>query len=154
MHGVPTSGSPGETLHHPDVELILNLTTPEAHASVALAALRAGKHVYNEKPLALALEATAFMVIPGHEGWHTNPAFYYQPGAGPMFDMEPYHLTALVNLPGAAGSASPLRASQFPRAHHHQSGPLRRKDQRQHAHPRQRPARVCQWRSANDHHQR
>ena len=44
--------------------------------------------------------ATAFMMSGGPEGWHPNPAFFYQAGAGPLFDMAPYYLTALVNLLG------------------------------------------------------
>ena len=36
----------------------------------------------------------------GTEGWHPNPEFFYQPGGGPMFDMGPYYLTAMVNLFG------------------------------------------------------
>jgi predicted dehydrogenase len=44
--------------------------------------------------------ATAFMLGRGPENWHPNPAFFYQPGAGPMFDMGPYYLTALVALLG------------------------------------------------------
>ncbi len=44
--------------------------------------------------------ATAFMMCHGHEGWHPDPGFYYQCGGGPMFDMGPYYLTALVNLMG------------------------------------------------------
>ena len=43
---------------------------------------------------------TAFMMGPGHESWHPNPAFYYQPGGGPLFDMGPYYLTALVHALG------------------------------------------------------
>jgi len=131
----------------PSIEVILNLTVPAAHADVALAALAAGKSVYNEKPLATTREdgrkllraasernlrlgcapdtflggglqtcrklidegvigepvaATAFMLSHGHEGWHPNPGFYYQPGGGPMLDMGPYYLTALVNLLGPA----------------------------------------------------
>src|ERR1700744_4205761 len=39
----------------PEVDLILNLTTPESHASIALRALEAGNHVYGEKPLALTV---------------------------------------------------------------------------------------------------
>ena len=39
-------------LASPDIDIVLNLTVPDAHASVSLAALEAGKHVYTEKPLA------------------------------------------------------------------------------------------------------
>ena len=44
--------------------------------------------------------ATAFMMNHGHEHWHPAPEFYYKVGGGPMFDMGPYYLTALVNLLG------------------------------------------------------
>ncbi|MBK0024320.1 Gfo/Idh/MocA family oxidoreductase [Brucella pseudogrignonensis] len=36
-----------------DVQIVLNLTTPESHYAVSRAALEAGKHVYSEKPLAM-----------------------------------------------------------------------------------------------------
>jgi len=42
--------------------------------------------------------ASAFMTCHGHESWHPDPEFYYQVGGGPMLDMGPYYLTALVNL--------------------------------------------------------
>ena len=44
--------------------------------------------------------ATAFMTNHGHESWHPDPEFFYKAGGGPMFDMGPYYLTALVNLIG------------------------------------------------------
>ncbi len=44
--------------------------------------------------------ATAFMACRGHESWHPDPEFYYKAGGGPMFDMGPYYLTALVALLG------------------------------------------------------
>jgi predicted dehydrogenase len=44
--------------------------------------------------------ATAFMTCHGHESWHPDPEFYYEVGGGPMLDMGPYYLTALVNLMG------------------------------------------------------
>lgn len=44
--------------------------------------------------------ATAFMMSGGHEMWHPAPEFYYDLGGGPMFDMGPYYLTALVALLG------------------------------------------------------
>ncbi|NCF65909.1 MAG: Gfo/Idh/MocA family oxidoreductase [Chloroflexi bacterium] len=50
--------------------------------------------------------ATAFMMEPGHESWHPNPEFYYKPGGGPMFDMGPYYLTALVSLLGPVTAVS------------------------------------------------
>lgn len=46
------------------------------------------------------MAATAFMLCHGHESWHPAPEFYYKAGGGPMFDMGPYYLTALVNMLG------------------------------------------------------
>ena len=46
------------------------------------------------------IAATAFMMNHGPEGWHPDPDFYFQPGAGPMFDMGPYYLTALIAMLG------------------------------------------------------
>ncbi len=143
------------------VDVVLNLTIPAAHASVALAALSAGKHVYGEKPLAATgaeatrvvdaaaeaglrvgcapdtvlgrgtqtarkavddgligapVAATAFMVTPGHERWHPDPEFYYRPGGGPLLDMGPYYLSALVHLLGpvrrVVGASSRPRGSR------------------------------------------
>src|SRR6202012_5300646 len=48
-YNVPASGSPQQALDHPDVQLVVNLTIPAAHAEVASAAIAAGKHVWNEK---------------------------------------------------------------------------------------------------------
>ena len=59
------------------------------------------------------LAATASMTTPGHERWHPNPDFYYQPGGGPLLDMGPYYVTALITLLGPVasviGAASSLR---------------------------------------------
>ena len=134
-----------QLLADPEIEIVVNLTTPQAHYPVALQALQAGKSVYNEKPLTVKRQeaqeilslakqkgllvggapdtflgaglqtcrqvidsgkigrpvaATAFMLCHGHEGWHPDPEFYYKIGGGPMFDMGPYYLTALVHLLG------------------------------------------------------
>lgn len=134
-----------ELLISPDIDIVLNLTIPAAHAEVSLTAIAAGKHVYMEKPLAINKEdgakviaaakeagvrvgcapdtflgggiqtaikliddgaigtpiaATAFMLSHGPEPWHPNPFFYYLPGGGPMLDMGPYYMTALVALVG------------------------------------------------------
>jgi len=56
---------------------------------------------------------TAFMTCHGHESWHPDPDFYYQPGGGPMFDMGPYYLTALVNLIGPVKGVSGITRITF-----------------------------------------
>ncbi|RYG39572.1 Gfo/Idh/MocA family oxidoreductase [bacterium] len=158
-NGIPTSSSPDQLLANPDVELVLNLTIPKAHGTVAIAALEAGKHVYNEKPLAVSREdgrrmveiakekglrvggapdtflggahqtarraidagmigepvaAQAFMMGRGHESWHPSPEFYYEKGGGPMFDMGPYYLTALVNMIGGVSRVTGSARITFP----------------------------------------
>ena len=58
--------------------------------------------------------ASAFMVCRGHESWHPDPEFYYKHGGGPLFDMGPYYLTALVNLVGGISSVSGMARASFP----------------------------------------
>jgi predicted dehydrogenase len=132
-----------------DVDIVLNLTVPEAHAEVSLRALEAGKHVYSEKPLATTiadgvaivaaaktrglragaapdtvlgagvqearalidageigkpLAGLAAVMSHGMEHWHPNPRFFFRTGAGPVFDMGPYYLSALVTLLGPVAS--------------------------------------------------
>jgi predicted dehydrogenase len=57
--------------------------------------------------------ATAVWASGGHESWHPNPDLYYEEGGGPLFDMGPYYVTALVALLGPArrvtGSVSRAR---------------------------------------------
>ena len=156
---LPRACSVEQLLADPQVELVLNLTVPKAHAQVSLAALAAGKHVYSEKPLAcsrdqaaqilalarqknlrvgcapdtflgaglqtcrkliddgwigIPLGCTAFMTCRGHESWHPNPEFYYQQGGGPLFDMGPYYLTALVHLMGPVKRVGGVARTTFP----------------------------------------
>ena len=148
-------------LEDPDIDVVLNLTIPAAHAEIALAAIANGKHVYGEKPLAVDLPsgrrvmdaataagvrlgsapdtvlgtgtqtaravidegrigrpiaATAVMASAGPESWHPNPDFYFLPGGGPLMDMGPYYISALVHLLGpitaVVGSASRLRSER------------------------------------------
>ncbi len=156
---VPRACAVADLLVDPQIEIMLNLTTPQAHAEIALAALEAGKSVYNEKPLAIQradgsrivetaraknlrvgcapdtflggawqtarkliddgaigepIAATAFMMCHGHEHWHPDPEFLYQAGGGPMFDMGPYYLTALINLLGPVRRVSGAARVTFP----------------------------------------
>ena len=148
-YGVPHVMSFEEMLACPEIDAILNITTPAGHYPLCKAALLAGKHVYVEKPFALTyaegkelmeiarerglyvgcapdtfmgagiqtcvdiiqsgqigrpVAGTAFMMCHGHESWHPAPEFYYDIGGGPLFDMGPYYLTALVRILGPAES--------------------------------------------------
>jgi predicted dehydrogenase len=57
---------------------------------------------------------TAFMTCHGHESWHPSPEFYYERGGGPMLDMGPYYLTALVNLLGPVRRVTGSAQATFP----------------------------------------
>ena len=147
-----------ELLADPSIGVVINLTVPQVHGEVSLKILRAGKHVYSEKPLALNVEegrkildyarekklrvgcapdtflgaglqtcrkllddgwigkplsGTAFMMSRGPESWHPNPAFFYQRGAGPMLDMGPYYITALVHLLGPVKAVSAMTGEAY-----------------------------------------
>ena len=156
---IPRVCSTAELLEDPEIEIVLNLTTPDGHYDVAKQAITHSKSVYNEKPIAIELGkgkelvesakeegvliggapdtflgggiqtcrkiiedgligepigATAFMTCPGHESWHPDPEFYYKKGGGPMFDMGPYYLTALVNLLGGIDAVKASTKISFP----------------------------------------
>ncbi|PZQ47836.1 MAG: oxidoreductase [Phenylobacterium zucineum] len=140
--GVPIWGGVDVVVDHPDVEVVVNLTIPSAHVEISTRAVRAGKHVWSEKPLGLdrasaralldeataagvqvgcapdtvlgpGLQATlralaggslgrpvaglAIMQGPGPDAWHPDPEFFFAEGGGPVLDMGPYYLTALVS---------------------------------------------------------
>lgn len=58
--------------------------------------------------------ATGFMMCHGHESWHPDPEFYYETGGGPMFDMGPYYLTALISLLGPVTRLCGSAQTTFP----------------------------------------
>lgn len=156
---IPRACSDEELLADPEIKIVINLTTPDAHAEVALQTVQAGKSIYDEKPLTITREeacqvmeiarakglrvggapdtflggglqtcrkliddgwigepvaATAFMLCHGHESWHPAPEFYYKVGAGPMFDMGPYYVTALVALMGPVQRVTGSARITFP----------------------------------------
>lgn len=160
QYDIPWAGAPDELLRSPDIDCILNLTVPAAHAQVSMAALSAGKHIYTEKPLATDIDdgarilalarrqglaagaapdtflggrwqtvrrllidgvigrptgATAFVGTHGVERHHPNPDFYYKLGGGPMLDLGPYYLTALIALLGPLKRVAGLSRRTFDR---------------------------------------
>lgn len=56
---------------------------------------------------------TANLVSHGHETWHVNPAFLYKKGAGPMLDMGPYYVAAMVSLMGAVDKVNCFAGRAF-----------------------------------------
>ncbi len=157
-HGIEAR-SVAKLLASSDIDIVVNLTIPLAHAVVSEAALKAGKHVYTEKPLTATradgarlvklaaanrlriggapdtflgagirtcrelirsnaigsvVGGSANMLCPGHESWHPDPAFYYKKGGGPILDMGPYYLTALVDLLGPIAGVSAVARTSFP----------------------------------------
>ncbi|WP_203567479.1 Gfo/Idh/MocA family protein [Aestuariimicrobium ganziense] len=62
QHGVPRFGTPDDVLAEPEVELVVNLTIPAAHAAVSSAALTAGKHVWSEKPIGIERESAKALI--------------------------------------------------------------------------------------------
>ncbi len=62
--------------------------------------LQTARKLVDDGAIGRPVAFSAFMLCPGHESWHPSPEFYYEPGGGPMFDMGPYYLTALLNLLG------------------------------------------------------
>ena len=62
--------------------------------------LQTCKKLIEDGAIGKPVAATAFMMGHGPESWHPDPEFFYRAGAGPMFDMGPYYLTALINLIG------------------------------------------------------
>jgi len=152
-------GSLDEMLGSGDVDIILNITPPKIHYEAALAAIKAGKHIYNEKPLCSKREeaaqllktaaekgvrvggapdtfmgaglqtcrkliddgwigapvaANAVLMSRGPEHWHPSPHFFYRDGGGPMFDMGPYYITALVSLLGPVARVCGSARISFP----------------------------------------
>jgi predicted dehydrogenase len=158
-HGVPRACSPDELLADARVELIVNLTPPQTHAEVSLAAIEAGKHVWSEKPLAANLAdgralvdaadragvrlgcapdtflggglqtaiklvddgwigdtiagGVAMVTEPGYEGWHPDVAAFYREGGGPILDLGPYYVAALVAILGPVARVTSMARATF-----------------------------------------
>ena len=74
-YGVPKACSVEELLADPEIEIVINLTPHLAHAEVGLAALKAGKSIYNEKPLAVYREEGQKMLsLAGEKGLRVGGA--------------------------------------------------------------------------------
>ena len=71
---------------------------------------QAARALLDEGAIGQPLAVSAAMLVGGQESWHPNPDIFFADGAGPLLDMGPYYLSAIVALLGpvrrVAGFAS------------------------------------------------
>jgi Oxidoreductase family, NAD-binding Rossmann fold len=96
---VPSAGTTEDLLADPDIEIVLNLTIPAAHASVSTSALEAGKHVWSEKPI--TVDRDSARALGDRSNWNDQAA-------------DPCGASCGHRIPG--GGAHPLLGSQRIRA--------------------------------------
>ena len=77
------------------------------------AGIQTCRKLIDEGAIGDVVGATAFMTGHGPESWHPDPAFFYQYGGGPMMDMGPYYVTALINLLGGVKRVGGMVATPF-----------------------------------------
>jgi predicted dehydrogenase len=73
------------------------------------------------------LGGSAQVLSHGMEHWHPNPGFFFQPGAGPMLDVGPYYVTALVNVLGPVKTVAAMAKAGFPHRLVTAEGPMKGK---------------------------
>ena len=78
------------------------------------AGLQSARRLVESGRIGTPLTALTLMQSPGPEGWHPNPDFLFQEGAGPLFDIGPYYLTALVQLFGPVARVSAVSSKSKP----------------------------------------
>lgn len=71
------------------------------------------RNLIDQGAIGKPLSGTAFMMSHGVETWHPAPEFYYKPGGGPLFDMGPYYITALINSLGPVKRVAAITSRGF-----------------------------------------
>ena len=75
------------------------------------AGLQTARRIIERGDIGTPLTGLTMFQTPGPESWHPNPAFLFQHGAGPLFDMSPYYLTALVQTFGSVRRVAAVGSS-------------------------------------------
>ncbi|MFZ4598611.1 MAG: Gfo/Idh/MocA family protein [Terrimicrobiaceae bacterium] len=78
------------------------------------AGLQTCRQLIDQGAIGEPLGGSGFMLSSGPESWHPNPDFFYKKGAGPLFDMGPYYLTALTTLLGPVRRVTGSARASFP----------------------------------------
>jgi predicted dehydrogenase len=74
------------------------------------AELQSARRLLESGQIGNAFSAISFVQNPGPEAWHPSPDFLFQDGAGPLFDVGPYYVTALVQFFGPVKRVSAVAA--------------------------------------------
>jgi predicted dehydrogenase len=78
------------------------------------AGIQTSRKLLDEGAIGRPLGGVAFFMSPGPESWHPDPVFLYQQGAGPLYDVGVYYISALVNLLGPVASVSAFGRMLYP----------------------------------------
>ena len=78
------------------------------------AGIQTARKLIDDGAIGRPVAFTAFMLGRGHEHWHPSPEFYYDAGGGPMFDMGPYYLTALLQMLGPVKRLMGMASIEIP----------------------------------------
>jgi len=74
---------------------------------------RLAREIIDSGRIGPVLSGTCFLMSHGMEHWHPDPEFYFKPGGGPILDMGPYYLAALINLLGPVARVQALSSTGF-----------------------------------------
>ncbi len=74
---------------------------------------RLARELIDSESIGRVLSGTCFLMSHGMEHWHPDPEFFFKPGGGPILDMAPYYLAALVNLIGPVASVQARTSTAF-----------------------------------------
>jgi predicted dehydrogenase len=96
----PLALDPDEATPMLELAAAKGLRVGSAPDTVLGTGIQTARQVLDEGRIGDPVGASVHWASPGHERWHPAPAFYYQPGGGPLLDMGPYYLTSLVLLLG------------------------------------------------------
>ncbi|MBI4978500.1 MAG: Gfo/Idh/MocA family oxidoreductase [Spirochaetes bacterium] len=78
------------------------------------AGLQTCRKIVDDGWIGKPIGAAAFFCGHGMESWHPNPEFFFKAGGGPMLDIGPYPLTALVTIMGSIKRVTGSTAISFP----------------------------------------
>lgn len=78
------------------------------------AAIQTSRKLIEDGYIGTPIGASAHMITHGPECWHHDPEFFYKHGGGPMMDMGPYYVTALINLLGGVRRTAGMTRASFP----------------------------------------